>query len=318
MIDNTFVFNPIRADFIEKALKTLYKHTDMEDNRVIVIDQTKNGLFENRDTWLQISGLIDLYIRPNRNLGFSKSMNEGIIHGLRWGSNYITCCNDDIEFMDKRWWGGILETFNQDEKIKVVNPMSPKEPGWGYGLPHGMYLEILEYKENYTNEDYDYLLKGDFGAAKERFEPLFAAHSQREDKLNTFPAQKIGVIDAIATWCTIFKREAFELFGMFEERYYPGGGEDYDYNARVYRDGYRMVGTTRSWVWHHWGKSKDTQEHNDQSLPPVQDLCWMKPDELWPPELNGGQSMDPWGKWTDERGNKHPMKRDERIGVVDL
>lgn len=308
MINNTFVINPVRPDYIKRCLETLYKYTDMDANRVIVIDQTAGGLFENFEIWKEIKDKIHLYIRPYRNLGFSKSMNEGIIHAQRWGSRYTTVMNDDIEFMDERWWGGILETFEQDENIVAVNPMSPREPGWGYGLEHGAYLDLIEYKQEYSKEDYDFLLEGDFADIKAKNN--FPA---------SFPEKKVGVIDAIATWCTVFKTEAFDEFGLFEERYYPGGGEDYDYNARVYRTGKRMVGTTRSWVWHWWGSSKDrVGEYSGKSLPIIQELSWMNPDELWDPAMNGGQKMDPWGKWTDKSGKKHPMYRQEIIGIIDI
>lgn len=299
MIHNTFIFNPVRPDFIEKALETLYRHTDMSQSRVIVVDQTKQGL--------QLDPrLVHLILRPHRNLGFSKSMNEGIIHGLYWGSKYITCANDDIEYMDNRWWDGIEETFKRyGDSVLAVNPMSPREPGWGYGLPHGENIDLLPYKD-FTKEDYDYLLKGDFSSLDSSLP-------------KTFPRKKSGVIDAIATWHTTFRREMFEKIGLFEERYYPGGGEDYDLNARAYREGYRMLGTTLSWVWHWWGKSKDSEgDFKETGLSIVDELRWSKSGELWPTDQNGGQSMDPWGRWTDEHGVKHPMARDATIGVVDI
>ena len=297
MINNVFITNPIREDYIDRLLYTLYKYTDMEKNRVIVVDQTKKGL-------KNLKG-VHLYLRPHRNLGFAKSMNEGIIHGRHWKSKYITCMNDDIEFISPKWWDGIIETFNQDkERIMAVNPMSPREPGWGYGMEHGKYIDLIEYKEVYSDEDYQYLLEGDF--------------SKVEGLPKSFPRKKIGVIDAIATWCPVFKQEFFDKFGMFDERYYPGGGEDYDINARCYREGYRMVGTTRSWVWHWWGQSKDEVDHHGKSLPAVEKLIWMNPDFLWPPDKNNGQKMDPWGKWTDDKGEKHPMYRRKDIGVIDI
>lgn len=299
MINNVFIFNPIRPDFIERCLMTLYKYTDMENNRVILVDQTLKGMYD------LVKDKVQLYLRPHRNLGFAKSMNEGIVHGRHWKSKYITCCNDDIEWMHKSWWDGILETFAQDPKrIMAVNPMSPREPGWGYGLDHGEYIDLIDYKEKYDEEDYQYLLKGDF--------------SKVQGLPDSFPRHKTGVIDAIATWCTIYKREFFDKFGMYDERYYPGGGEDYDINARCYREGYRMVGTTRSWVWHWWGTSKDKTDHKGKSLPAIQELVWMNPDYLWPPEKNNGQKMDPWGHVTLKDGTKKPMVRRKEIGVVDI
>lgn len=308
MIKNTFVINPVRPDFIHRCLETLYKYTDMTHNRVVVVDQTLDGLKD-------LQG-VHLLLRPHRNLGFSKSMNEGLIHGLRWGSEYITCMNDDIEFINNDWWNGIIETFKDGDTIVAVNPMSPKEPGWGYGLPHGEYIDLLPYKREYSQEDYDWLMAGDFKQIKEE-----------KNFPKTYPEKKVGVIDAIATWCTVFERECFERFGLWEERYYPGGGEDYDYNARVYREGYRMVGTTKSWVWHWWGSSKDkVGEYKGQGLPIVQDLCWMNPDLLWPPEKNitwkDGKyqptSFDPWGRVTLKDGSKKPMYRVPEIEIIDI
>lgn len=297
MIKNTFIYNPIRSDFIEKAIETLYRYTDMSESRVIVVDQTLNGL------QLDMTK-VHLVLRPHRNLGFSKAMNEGIIHALRWESEYITCANDDIEYMDSRWWDGILETFTNFPTALAVNPECPKIPLWGYGRPHGEYFDIIPHKDPFIPEDYDYLLKGDL-----RDQDLSHLPS-------TFPTQKSGVTDAIATWHTTFKREFFEKIGMWEERYYPGGGEDYDLNARAYRENYRMLGTTRSWVWHWWGQSKDLTTAD--ALPAINELRWMKPHELWPAEKNGGQSMDPWGRWTDKKGVKHPMLRDSTIGVIEI
>ena len=310
MIETVFTFNPVRNDFIQKALDSLYKYTDMTNNRVVVVDQTEDGLKLSRDQ-------VHLVLRPHRNLGFSKAHNEAIIHGLRWGAKYVTCCNDDCEFINKRWWDGILETFATDDKILVVNPECPRVPMWGYGRPHGEYTEYIQYKEEFTDTDYDYLLAGEFEEVKDRYPNLPAS----------FPLHKVGVCDAIAMWMPVFKTECFEKVGLFDERFYPGGGEDYDMDARIYREYYRAVGTTRSWVWHHWGQSKDETEaakNKGATIDPT--LVWMDTSSLWPSEKNlswnGNQmvpiEMDPWGKVTLPDGSKKPMYRIPEIGIIDI
>jgi GT2 family glycosyltransferase len=303
VIDNTIIFNPVRTDYIERAIDTLYKFTDMENWRVIVIDQTRSGC--------KVDKRVHLYMKPHRNLGFAKSMNEGIIHGLRWGSKYITCANDDVEFIDKRWWEGTEETFSLYDNVAAVNPESPRIPLWGYGRDHGEYVDLLNYKKEYTNEDYNYLLKGDFTEWK-KYGSLFS----KGDLPDTFPLQKTGVVDAVAMWCTVFKRKTFEHYGLFDERFYPGGAEDYDYDARVYREGGRILGTTKSWVWHHWGQSKDHQGGIDADID--KEYVWASNSYLWPKEWNNGKNMDPWGKYTDEDGKKKPMKRRPEIAIVDI
>ena len=41
----------------------------------------------------------------------------------------------------------------------------------------------------------------------------------------------------------------------------PGGGEDYDLDARMYRIGRRLIGTSRSWVYHHWSATRVPMEN---------------------------------------------------------
>lgn len=310
MIDTVFTFNPVRGDFIQKALDSLYKYTDMTNNRVIVVDQTEEGLKLYRDQ-------VHLMLRPNRNLGFAKAHNEATIHALRWGAKYVVNCNDDVQWMNSKWWNGILETFASDPKILAVNPECPRIPMWGYGRPHGEYTDIIPYKEEFTDADYDYLLAGNFEEVAKRYPDLPAS----------FPLHKEGVTDAVAMWMTIFKAECFEKIGLFDERYYPGSGEDYDLDGRIYRDGYRVVGTTKSWTWHHWGQSKDNgSEFTGKGLPIDDTLVWNNMDELWPPEKNLSwngkemvpKSMDPWGHVTLQDGSKKPMYRVPTIHVVDI
>ena len=144
----------------------------------------------------------------------------------------------------------------------------------------------------------------------------------REAIPDAFPRTKRGVIDGIAMWFPIFRREFFDKVGLFSEHYYPGGGEDYDLNARAYSCAwpiereecddnyhYRLVSSMKSWVWHHWGQSKDRASELPKELKMFdEDLRWNNLDYHWPPELNGGKSVDPWGH-RDDNGVRRPLKR---------
>ena len=47
MINATFCFNPVRSDFIQPALDSLYKYTDMTNNKVVVVDgESSHGFCE--------------------------------------------------------------------------------------------------------------------------------------------------------------------------------------------------------------------------------------------------------------------------------
>lgn len=119
-VEITYIFTPICGKYISRALYTLYKYSPPGTFRVIVVDQTKNGFSD--EVRKYVSPLIHLYLHPCRNLGFAKAMNEGIIHGLHWGTPYICCANDDIEIMDPRWLDGIKATFTLNpERIVGVS-----------------------------------------------------------------------------------------------------------------------------------------------------------------------------------------------------
>jgi len=100
--------------------------------------------------------------------------------------------------------------------------------------------------------------------------------------------------------------------GLLDERFYPGGGEDYDLNARAYSCAYpnyredcdpdyhrRLVGTARSWVIHKWSKSRMLSADD----PIFSRARWNANEELWQP------SFDVWGHMNLEDGIKKPIYR---------
>ena len=351
MREVVFVYPIIRTDYIEKSLNTLFQFTDPEKFRVIVIDQSLEGIDPNLANFLFETG--HLYLRM-KNQGFSKAANEGIIHALRWEIPYIAVVNDDTEFMYSGWWEDLLQEFDTDPNIVAVCPESPRVPLWGYGRPHNEAIDILPYKENYTEEDIAYLKAGDYDNLLERYPlepmdlPKMAEDPSKPDwngkiytpvirwpdhpdygKKPVFPLTKRGVIDGIAMWLPVFKSDWLKENGLFEERFIWGGGEDYDFNTRAYSCAWpfprnkcnpkyhkRMVSTMKSWVWHHWGKSKDVKSELNPKLFEGQE-AWNNSDELWPPALNHGNHMDVWGHY-DLDGVKTPLKRDPVVEVKSL
>jgi GT2 family glycosyltransferase len=299
---NTFIFIPVIPDYIDKCLETLHKFTP-SNFQVIVLDQTISGVHD-----VVIKYKPELYIRSYRNLGFSKAMNMGAKLAT---TKYITCSNDDIEFINIKWWEGIEETFKQDDRIIAVNPNSAKIAMWGYGMDHYTRLEITSQEECQTEEGYQYLVDGDYSRLEGR---QILDKGELKPIPQSFPYKQAGVVDGIATWCTVFKREKFWELGGFDEKYYPGGGEDHDICARAYSKQLRMVGTMKSWVWHHWSSSRDHPE----KLPPLTPgLAWNNHDELWPPEWNNNFSMNPWGRYDTPEGHVY-MKRVPEVHTIPL
>ena len=234
-IINTFVIPHLNnKKGLLRCLDTLYKYTP-KNFRVILIDQSEDlTLYE------ELKDKVHLHVKAYRNLGFAKASNTGIKLA---DTKYVTVLNDDVEFIGPKWWGGIEETFKRwDETILACNPSSMKKLDGG-----GMPVDDVDfpYKENWTEEEYDAMIMKESNNNPER-----------------------GVfVDGITPWCVIFDRERLLKVGLFDESYYPGGGEDYDLQNRAYWLGkmgkvkhYRFLGSSISMAYHQWCVTKVTQD----------------------------------------------------------
>lgn len=306
----TFIYPIIRTDYIYSSYSSLKRFTEKDTYKVVVVDQSINGLEHAFINDLLASN--HLYIRQ-RNQGFSNASNKGIIQALKWETPYITIVNDDTVFMYDGWFTDAIEEFKTDPKIVAVCPESPRVAGWGYGLPPDKCIEVVPLKDEFTPEDIAYLKAGDYDKEEVQSRHDFTIP-------DTFPFTKRGVVDGIAMWCPIFKREAFIELGLFEERFVWGGGEDYDMLARAYSCAYpiardicdptmhrRMVSTMKSWVWHFWGQSKDIKETLDPKLFTAKEP-WNDNGQLWTP------TFDVWGHY-EENGTKKPIKRTSPVFI---
>lgn len=319
---NTFVIPIIRGDMIGGCLETLHKFNEPGTYNVFVIDQTGS-----KETQEKYEHLSHLWVRPYRNLGFSKAMNTGARLAQ---TPYITFLNDDIEFVNKKWWQGILDTFTMSEEIIIVNPMCPKEPTWGYGLREDNYNEWNPPSEFVLAPDgdkhYMYPVKPD--GKPFTYEDLKTEEGYDWIVSNHPRYRKDTMIDGAAGWCLVAKTSGLQEIGLYDEKFYPGGGEDYDLCARAYSCAWpeerdecdpkfhrRVVSTTKSYMWHHWGKSKDDVSAKDPTNPIFSRPRWNALEELWP---NGFDIWSHGHKDVNGQDTKFPFKRIPEIYVEDL
>jgi len=270
----TFVFPICRRGFILNALKTLKEHTPYAYS-VIVIDQTiPDAAFE-----AELREHCDLWIKTRKNYGFAEAVN----FGLRLAPTpFITVMNDDVVFIPNPypngWFQGILQTFHKYTTAAAVSPMSPREPGWGYGKEG--FIEYLTFEE-----------------------------SQDAENIKRLMDEKNGqMIDGITCWGVTFRADYLAEIGLFDERFIWGGGEDYDWGAMCYLKGYRALATSKSWVYHWWGQSKDEPDGLDEALPLARPY-WNKLNVLWP------SGYDQWGK---DPETQEPLRRLPEIARMPL
>jgi len=273
---------------LARSLETYRKYAP--EAKVIVVDQLPSGSL----THEQVDDLTDAYLWVYRTLGFSKAVNMGIEIA---DTDFICVANDDVELVNERWWLTILTRFARMPDVGAINPASIK----GYReesdqLPCSCGVELMEvndncpqcrsYKEEYTEEDYDYLM---------------TERVLKNSPLN--PVRPESFCDGIMTWFTVFRKETLEMIKnngcYYDERFYPGGGEDYDLMCRMYDLKYedknaphRAIGVNDSWAYHHWFGTRIKN-------PPVviEALRWNQLDVT-----EGSKYGDNWNLW----GRKDP------------
>ncbi len=251
---------------VRKSLESLRKHTPPENlGQVIFIDQSKE--------YQQVDDLVDLHIFTHgRNLGYAKCFNIGCRLS---DAKYVFLLNDDVEFINKRWVDGIVETFERyKDTALAVNPSSPRNPkGSGEEPVNNM---GIEYKDEFPESDYDLMLEKGGG----------------------------HIIDGICMFATVFDRAKLNKTAgvipgaWMDEWFWPGGGEDYDLNRRAYLTkndenkfrGYRCLGTGLSFIWHWW---YSTRRQSD-GIAGVKH-CGNQWVDKWGTDENGG-NVDLYGK----------------------
>lgn len=275
----TVIIPIIRPDLIERCLETLYDYTEEGSFYCFVIDQTVKGLdstdLRNRFKNLMIIRTPKSDVHYTGNLGFAQATNLGI---QLVQTPYFMMCNDDVEFLNKRWWKGVMDTFEMVDKATperpavIVNPSSIKLPDWSVGLPSGQHHYIMPYDKWYSEADYTWLIE----------EPHYV-----NEHLTIQPG---SVMDGVTMYASVCDTKRFLEIGLLDERYFPGSGEDYDYSCRASMMNYRSVGTTLSYVFHHWSASfKAIQDEDDVKAIMTPELNWNQTNEKW------GDNFDIWG-----------------------
>lgn len=289
---NTFVIPHLSGNLIHNCLETLYRYTE-PNFYVIVIDQSLEGLDVNlRDSYrnLMVIRTPKSDVHHTGNLGFQQATNLGI---QLTQTPYVTFLNDDVEFVHKGWWQGVLDTFEKVEKATpsrpalLVNVASIKLPDWSVGKPKGEDHYILPYKEDYTDEDWRFLIDEE--------------HYVNEH-LTITPG---SVIDGINLYCSVADTKRLLEVGLPDEFFYPGSAGDYDLCCLASMFGYRCVSSTLSWVFHHWSK---TFENGEQMQLLVQDeLKHLDLRDKW------GDRFDLWGVRCDREDCDEIMHTDDGI-----
>lgn len=276
----TAIIPVILTSNIDRCLETLYKYTEEDSFYVYIIDQSVRGLdataLRNKYRNLMVIRTPKSNIHHTGNLGFAQATNLGI---TLVQTPYFMMLNDDVEFINKGWWQGVLDTFQQVEEATptspavIVCPASIRLADWSVGRASGDDFDIIPYKEQYADEDWRHLVHD--------------KHYVNEH----LTIQPDSVFDGVTMYATVCDTRKFLEVGLLDEHYFPGSGEDYDWSCKSRMFNYRCVATTKSWVFHHWSSTFRALRAEKEEVKSLQipELSWNNNHEKW------GKRFDIWG-----------------------
>lgn len=201
----------------KNCVESLIKYT-MPEYELIFID---NGSTDETHVYLeQLKGSRDniRLIFNDSNLGFAKANNQGI--RIAEG-DYILLLNNDV-ILTEGWLERLICCAENDPMIGVVGPSTNKAVG------QQVVALTVEYEQRDIARAASLLLMKNAGYWSE-------AHR-------------------IIGFCMLIKKEVIEKTGMLDERFGPGGFEDYDFCLRVNQTGYKIVIANDVFVYHMGGR----------------------------------------------------------------
>jgi GT2 family glycosyltransferase len=224
-------------EYLKLCIESIKKNTYYSYN-IIVSDAGSN--LETWDLYKTLSNVIvvgDKNIRKN----FSQACNDVI---NKTNSQYFSVFNSDV-IVSKNWDKNIIEKFLLDDKIAAVNPLSNCDQGFRHNIQMKVSdsfclhpgMKIQQIKD--INELYEYMNK-----------------SNCEHK-------EIYQHDWLPFYATTFRREYFEKTGKMDPNFL-NGNEDLDMSIRLQKNGYKMIETYDSFIFHFGGCSRTTYRSENE------------------------------------------------------
>jgi len=212
------------GDYLKECLQSVSKHAKVP-YEVIIVDNASVGASAKYVKSLSRRAGFSV-IRNKENLYFAGGNNQGI-EAAR--GKYVVLLNADA-VVGPGWLELMIRCAERDKKIGLVAPRTNGATS----------VQLVE------NPGYGSVAKF----------PAFARQWARLHRGKSFSAHRL------IAFCLLIKREVLETVGLLDERFGPGGYEDYDYCLRVQQAGYKAVVAQDVFVHHYGGKGYSNMDYD--------------------------------------------------------
>jgi GT2 family glycosyltransferase len=201
----------------KQFIESLKKHTPEEYELIFVDNGSKDKTKEYLDEFRANNTNVKL-IFNNSNLGFAKANNQGIRVAT---GEYVILLNNDVILTDN-WLERMIACAQSSPQIGVVGPSTNNATG----------QQVINYK---------------IGLNESEIQKFAYLHAMKEAG-NWFEVHRV------IGFCMLIKKEVIDKIGMLDERFGPGGFEDYDFCLRVKQAGYKIMVASDIYIYHIGGK----------------------------------------------------------------
>ena len=203
-------------EYTEACIKSVIENTDLENNRLILIDDKSPDP--------NIIPMLEKYVKDNIIL-IKNEINKGFVAtvniGMKYSNNDVLLLNSDTQ-VTKNWLEKIKKCAYSGDKIATVTPLSNNAT---LASVPNMFIPN-DLPENYTLEEMDELVE--------------------KCSFNDYPEIPTG-----HGFCLYIRRDALDDIGFFDEESYGRGyGEENDFCFRALNKGYRNLLCDNTYIYH--------------------------------------------------------------------
>ena len=201
----------------KQFIESLQKHTSVKYELIFVDNGSTDNTKEYFEQLQQTNNNVK-YIYNINNIGYAKANNQGIRSS---SGDYVVLLNNDVILTDG-WLERLIACAESDPFAGVVAPCTNKAVG----------QQVVNYNIG----------------KKESEIQLFASLLAMKN------AGKWFEVHRVIGFCMLIKKEVLQKIGMLDERFGPGGFEDYDFCLRVKQAGYKIMVASDIFIYHIGGK----------------------------------------------------------------
>lgn len=261
-------------DYTKRTIDSLRKTADLSYNLIIVDNNSR------KDTKDYLDGLSSQtnefcksvhIINNETNVGCSRAYQIGCDYAMKnSNADYILFCNNDLDFIDKKWLSGLVETFTKYPMAAVASPLRVSEyTKYFDGVNDSKSIQRAIPDDATPEQEVKYFFNGDIDTN------LLKLKACNHDKvISEMPG-------FVPLHCILVKKSVIKEIGWFaDKRYTQYGSDDVDFCWEVLKRRHQIVVNSNTFVYHFRGKSMvDNNADKKEQLEKMTELFYEKWDE---------------------------------------